>query len=59
MAQSMPMLNVQRCSIELERVSEAGEIELMAQAVVDIAPADWARFEAMVNEPRSYTPALA
>jgi hypothetical protein len=36
-----------------------GEIELMAQAVVDIAPADWARFEAWVNEPRSYAPDLA
>ena len=36
-----------------------GEIELMAQAVVDIALADWARFEALVNEPRSYAPDLA
>jgi len=59
MAQSMPTLNFERCSIELEWVSEAGEIELMAQAVVDIAPADWARFEAMVNEPRSYAAGLA
>jgi hypothetical protein len=36
-----------------------GDIELMAQAVVDIALADWARFEALVNAPRSYAADLA
>jgi trimethylamine:corrinoid methyltransferase-like protein len=36
-----------------------GDIELMAQAVVDIAPADWARFEAWVNEPSRHISALA
>ena len=66
MAQSMSMLKLQPCSIELEEASfaapfarEAGRIGRMAHAVVDIAPAEWARFEARVNAPRSYATDLA
>ncbi len=33
-----------------------GHIELMAQAVVDVSPADWARFEALVNGPGRWAP---
>jgi hypothetical protein len=36
-----------------------GDLELMAEAVVDIAPADWARFEALVNGSGSCAPRLA
>jgi hypothetical protein len=60
MAQSFAAF-ARACAIDCVRqnVIEPGEIELMAQAVVDIAPADWARFEALVNEPRSYAADLA
>jgi hypothetical protein len=49
------------CITDLVRqgIREPGEIELMAQAVVEIAPADWALFEALVNEPRCYAADLA
>jgi hypothetical protein len=60
MARSFVAFAPERASdIIRQSAVEAGEIELMAQAVVDIAPADWARFEALVNGPARYAPGLA